>query len=83
MVFKVSEFDRHSSVKYRILIDGTAIIIKMIIGMIVQMISIRLPSSKNRLVDLLIVSEHKIRKISIVINIKIIIVKSWKKIIIS
>lgn len=83
MDFKVKEFDKHSSVKYKILIDGTAIIIKIIIGMIVQIISIKLPSRRNRFVDLLIVSEHRIRKINIVINIKIIIVKSWKKIIIS
>lgn len=83
MVFRVSEFGKHSSVKYRILIDGMAIIIKIIIGIIVQIISIKLPSKRNRLVDLLIVSVHKIRKINIVMKIKIIIVKSWKKIIIS
>lgn len=80
---RVKEFGRLSSVKYKILIDGTAIIIKIIMGKIVQIISIRFPSRRNRLVDLLIVNEHKIRKINIVINIKIIIVKSWKKIIMS
>lgn len=55
--------------------------IKIIIGEIVQIISIKCPWSKNRLVILLksnIIIENKIIK---VIKIKIIIVKSWKKII--
>lgn len=55
--------------------------IKIIIGEIVQIISIKWPCSKNRLVILLKnrkIIENKIIK---VITIKIIIVKSWKKII--
>lgn len=72
-----------SSVKYKILIDGIAIKIKINIGIIVQIISIEWPWSKFRLINLLYDKEIKIYRIKIVIKIMIIIVKSWKKIIIS
>jgi len=72
-----------SSVKYKILIEGIAIKIKIIIGVIVQINSIKCPWSKNRLINLLLIIENIINRIRRVIKIKIIIVKSWKKIIIS
>lgn len=72
-----------SSVKYKIFNDGIAIKIKINIGIIVQINSIVWPWSKNRLINLLLIIRDIIKKIIIVIKIKIIIVKSWKKIIIS
>lgn len=72
-----------SSVKYRILIDGIAIKIKMNMGTIVQISSIVWPCNRFRLINLLEVKEIIIYKIIMVIKIIIIIVKSWKKIIIS
>lgn len=41
------------------------------------------PSKRNRLIKLLEIIKNIIKKINIVIKIKIIIIKSWKKIIIS
>lgn len=66
---------------YKIFREGIAINIKIIIGEIVQIISIEWSWSKNRLINLL--KNRKIieNKIMNVIKIKIIIVKSWKKII--
>lgn len=55
--------------------------IKIIIGEIVQIISIKCPWSKYRLVILLKKRKIKENRIIDVIKIKIIIVKSWKKII--
>jgi len=52
-------------------------------GIIVQINSIKCPCNKNRLVNLFLVILNIIKKISRVIKIKIDIVKSWKKIIIS
>ena len=52
-------------------------------GRIVQINSIRCLSNRYRLVILLKINDLIIKKIRIVIKIKIIIVKSWKKIIIS
>lgn len=66
---------------YRIFNDGIAINIKIIIGEIVQIISIRWPWSKNRLVILLKNNKIIENKIINVIKIRMIIVKSWKKII--
>jgi hypothetical protein len=60
-----------------------AIKIKIIIGVIVQINSIKWPWRRNRLINLLLIIENIIKKIIKVIKIKIIIVKSWKKIIIS
>lgn len=72
-----------SSEKYRILIDGIAIKIRMNMGIMVQISSIRLFCRRNRLVNLFLIIEIIINKIIIVIIIIIIIVKSWKNIIIS
>lgn len=72
-----------SSVRYKILMDGIAIKIKINIGVIVQINSIVCPWSKNRSINLLLISLNIIKEIIKVIKIKIIIVKSWKKIIIS
>lgn len=55
--------------------------IRIIIGDTVQIISIRCPWSKNRLVILLKNKKIIENKIIKVIKIRIIIVKSWKKII--
>jgi hypothetical protein len=63
--------------------DGIAIKIRINIGIIVQINSIKFPCKRYRLVNLLGIIIIIIDKISIVIKIKIIIVKSWKKIIIS
>lgn len=52
-------------------------------GIIVQINSIEWPWSRNRLIILLYIIINIIKEISIVVKIKIIIVKSWKKIIIS
>jgi len=52
-------------------------------GVIVQINSIKWPWSKNRLINLLLIMVNIINKIRRVIKIKIIIVKSWKKIIMS
>lgn len=52
-------------------------------GIIVQINSIEWPWSKNRLIKLFFNIIVIIKKIIIVIKIKIIIAKSWKKIIIS
>ena len=72
-----------SSVRYKIFSDGIAIKIKINIGMIVQINSMVCPWRRNRSVSLFIVIEIMINRINKVIKIKIIIVKSWKKIIIS
>lgn len=72
-----------SSVKYKIFSEGMAIKIKINIGMIVQINSIACPWSKYRLIILLLIIIAIIKEINIVIKIKIIMVKSWKKIIIS
>jgi len=72
-----------SSVKYRIFKDGMAIKIKINMGMIVQINSIKCPWSRNRSINLFLIILIIIKKISKVIKSKIIIVKSWKKIIIS
>lgn len=72
-----------SSVKYKILIDGIAIKIRINIGVIVQINSIVWPWRRNRLINLLLIRLDKIKIINKVIKVKIIIVKSWKKIIIS
>jgi len=63
--------------------EGIAIKIKINIGEIVQINSIRCPCSKNRLMNLFLNKNIIIKKIIRVIKIIIIIVKSWKKIIIS
>lgn len=55
----------------------------MIIGVIVQINSIKWPCNKNRLINLLLIIVNIMKKIIKVIKVKIIIVKSWKKIIIS
>lgn len=60
-----------------------AIKIKINIGIIVQINSIVWPWRRNRSINLLLIIRVIIKKIIIVIKIKIIIVKSWKKIIIS
>lgn len=70
-----------SSEIYKIFKEGIAMNIKIIIGEIVQIISIKCPWSKNRLVILLKSKKIIENKIIEVIKIKIIIVKSWKKII--
>lgn len=70
-----------SSEIYKIFREGMAMNIKIIIGEIVQIISIKCPWSKNRLVILLKNKKIIENKIIKVIKIKIIIVKSWKKII--
>lgn len=77
----VTLFKWFSSVIYRIFKEGIAINIKINIGEIVQIISIRCPWSKNRLVILLKIRKIIENRIIDVIKIKIIIVKSWKKII--
>jgi len=79
----VSLLLNNSSVKYKILIEGIAIKIKIIMGVMVQINSIACPWSKNRLTNLLLIKVNRINKINNVIKVKIIIVKSWKKIIIS
>jgi len=56
--------------------------IKINIGIIVQINSIKCPWSKNRLVNLFLIIFIIMKKISKVIKSKIIMVKSWKKIII-
>lgn len=58
-----------------------AINMRIIIGDTVQIISIRCPWSKNRLVNLLKSKKIIENKIRDVMKIRIIIVKSWKKII--
>lgn len=77
----VNLFKWFSSVIYKIFNEGIAINIKIIIGEIVQIISIKWPWRRNRLVILLKDNEIIENKIINVIKIKIIIVKSWKKII--
>lgn len=72
-----------SSVKYKILMDGIAMKIKINIGRIVQINSIEWPWRRKRFVNLLLIIKIIINKISIVMKVRIIIVKSWKKIIIS
>lgn len=49
-----------SSVRYRILIEGIAIKIKINIGEIVQINSIKWPCKRNRLINLLKIKENKI-----------------------
>lgn len=63
--------------------DGIAIKIKINIGIIVQINSIVWPCKRLRLINLLNEKEIIIYKIMIVINVIIIMVKSWKKIIMS
>lgn len=72
-----------SSVRYKIFNEGIAIKIRINIGKIVQINSIVWPWRRNRLINLFFIISNKIRKIIIVIKMRIIIVKSWKKIIIS
>lgn len=72
-----------SSVKYNNLIDGIAIKIKIIMGITVQINSIVWPSNKYRLVIFRKSIDIIMYIIIKVIKIIIIIVKSWKKIIIS
>lgn len=72
-----------SSVKYKILIEGIAMKIKINMGVMVQISSIVWPWSKNRSVNLLFIILNIINLIISVIRIRIIIVKSWKKIIMS
>lgn len=83
ILFKVSLLIKVSSVRYKILREGIAIKIKINMGIIVQISSIALPWSRKRLVILFLIIIDKIEKIIIVIKIRVIIVKSWKKIIIS
>lgn len=64
---------------YRIFNEGIAINIKIIIGEIVQIISIKCPCNKYRLVILLKSKKIIENKIIDVMRIKIIMVKSWKK----
>lgn len=70
-----------SSVRYKIFRDGIAIKIKIIMGKIVQINSIVCPDRRNRFVWLLKIIIIIMNKIRIVMRVKIIIVKSWKKII--
>lgn len=72
-----------SSIKYNSLIEGIARKIRMIIGMMVQIISIKWFWSRNRLINLFLINEVRVSRIIMVINVIIIIVKSWKNIIIS
>lgn len=72
-----------SSVRYKIFKEGIAIKIRMNIGTMVQINSIKWPWSKNRLIILFFSIIIIIKKIIIVIKIKMIMAKSWKKIIIS
>lgn len=72
-----------SSVKYKILIEGIAIKIKINIGVIVQINSMVCPWRRNRSINLLFIILNIMNLIINIIKIKIIIVKSWKKIIIS
>lgn len=72
-----------SSIKYKILIDGIAINMRINIGIIVQISSIRWFWSRNRLFNLFLISDIIINRIMVVIDTIIIIVKSWKNIIIS
>lgn len=72
-----------SSVRYKIFNDGIAIKIKINIGITVQISSIVWPWRRNRLIRVLFIIIVIINKIIIVINVKIIMVKSWKKIIMS
>lgn len=72
-----------SSVKYKILIDGIAMKIRINMGVIVQINSIVWPWSKNRSVNLLLIILNIINLIISVMKIRIIMVKSWKKIIMS
>lgn len=81
IVFKVNLLLWVSSVRYKIFKEGMAIKIRIIIGAMVQINSIEWPWSRKRFVNLLKIIINIIKKISIVIKIKIIIVKSWKKII--
>lgn len=60
-----------------------AIKIKINIGEIVQIISIIWCSRRNRLINLFDNDLNIINKINVVIKVRIIIVKSWKLIIIS
>lgn len=83
VVFKVIEGLLFSSIKYNSLSDGRAIKIKIIAGKIVQINSIICSSNKSRLVNLLknnVVIKYEIK---MMINVRIINVKSWKKIICS
>lgn len=72
-----------SSVKYKILIEGIAIKIKINIGVIVQINSMVCPWRRNRSINLLFIILNIMNLIINIIKIKIIMVKSWKKIIIS
>lgn len=72
-----------SSVKYKIFKEGNAIKISTNIGIIVQINSIVWPWRRNRLINLFFNIINKIIKIIIVMKIRMIMVKSWKKIIIS
>lgn len=70
-----------SSVRYRTLIEGIAMEIRINMGRIVHTISIVWFSSKNRWINWLDISLSVINRIRIVIKVKMIIAKSWKKII--
>lgn len=83
ILFIVSLLVKISSLRYKILSEGMAIRIKINIGMIVQINSIALPWRRNRLISLFLVIINIIEKIIIVIKIRMIMVRSWKKIIIS
>jgi len=67
-----------SSLRYKILIDGTAIITRTTTGSVVHVISTILPCSMNRSVYIFNVENNITIKIISVMKIKIIIVKSWK-----
>lgn len=60
-----------------------AIKIRINIGIIVHNNSIKCPSKRNRLIIRLFIIKIMMERMSMVIKIKIIIEKSWKKIIIS
>lgn len=67
----------NSSIKYNVFIDGTAIVISINIGVIVQMISIEWFFNKNRLVNLFLIMLIIIIIVDEMIMINIIIVMLW------
>lgn len=69
------------SLIYRIFNEGKAIRIRIIMGEIVQINSMRWPCRRNRLMSLFFVKIKIIKRIIMVIVIITNIVKSWKKII--
>ena len=67
----------NSSIKYRVFIDGTAIVININMGVIVQIISIEWFFNRNRLVNLFLIILTIINNVDEMIIINIIIVILW------